>query len=225
MNSSHLNFLVRFIAIKTSAFGLMTGLTKSRVRRVKVTYGNQCTQYAKSRPHGEKNRAVSNADSISCCAFPVIRADVLILASVLPLACRYALSPEGFNVIKNSPLMKVAVAFLNVISKGTFTLYLIRLRDDQRLREKVMAERIETRMDDKFNMPINVVSMIQEALGATNPRNPLHFVVAMKHINRFKDVVIATVLQHCYSAFAPAFDGNRSRCQVRLAEATTSRMS
>ena len=52
-------------------------------------------------------------------------------------ACRYALSPEGFNVITNSAAMKVAVAFLNVISKGAFTLYLTRIRDDQRLREKV----------------------------------------------------------------------------------------
>ena len=35
---------------------------------------------------------------------------------------------------------QVAVAFLNVISKGIFTLFLIRVRDDQRLREKVSAE-------------------------------------------------------------------------------------
>ena len=35
---------------------------------------------------------------------------------------------------------QVAVAFLNVISKGVFTMFLIRVRDDQRLREKVSAQ-------------------------------------------------------------------------------------
>jgi bacteriorhodopsin len=90
----------------------------------------------------------------------------------IPFPVWYALSPEGFNVITNSALMKVAVAFLNVISKGVFTMYLIRVRDDQRLREKVTAERAglngpggEETKDKKFGVSANFVSMIQEALG------------------------------------------------------------
>jgi len=97
---------------------------------------------------------------------------LIVIWTWIPFPIWYALSPEGFNVITNSALMKVAVAFLNVISKGVFTMYLIRVRDDQRLREKVTAERTglngpggEETKDKKFGVSANFVSMIQEALG------------------------------------------------------------
>lgn len=69
--------------------------------------------------------------------------------------------------------MKVAVAFLNVISKGTFTMYLLRVRDDTRLREKVVSEATgihsmrngaEGPVDQKFGLATSFVVMIQETL-------------------------------------------------------------
>merc|ERR1719262_1282027 len=68
-------------------------------------------------------------------------AALLVFLTWFPFPVWYALSPEGFNIITNAPLMKIVVAFLNVFSKGTFTLFLMRVRDRERLREKLKAER------------------------------------------------------------------------------------
>ena len=49
---------------------------------------------------------------------------MIIALTWVPFPVWYALSPEGFNVIQDAAGMKVAVAFLNVFSKGSFMMYL-----------------------------------------------------------------------------------------------------
>merc|ERR1719174_120130 len=49
---------------------------------------------------------------------------VLVALTWIPFPLWYALSPEGFNIIKNGPGMKLVVAFLNVFSKGSFIMYI-----------------------------------------------------------------------------------------------------
>jgi hypothetical protein len=63
---------------------------------------------------------------------------VVIALTWIPFPIWYALSPEGFNVIKDQPGMKVAVAFLNLFSKGSFIMYLTRIRADYNTRQKTM---------------------------------------------------------------------------------------
>merc|ERR1719261_1710663 len=63
---------------------------------------------------------------------------VLIALTWTPFPIWYALSPEGFNIIKDEPGMKVAVAFLNLFSKGSFIMYLTRIRTDYNTRQKTM---------------------------------------------------------------------------------------
>merc|ERR1719498_2029109 len=103
---------------------------------------------------------------------------LIVVFTWVPFPIWYALSPEGFNVITNSALMKVAVAFLNVISKGIFTLYLIRVR------EKVTAERIGLpganggeEKDKKFGVSAHFVSMIQEALGVIGRSRDFEYIM------------------------------------------------
>merc|ERR1719379_2216298 len=65
---------------------------------------------------------------------------VIVAWTWVPFPVWYALSPEGFNIIQNSAAMKIAVAFLNVLSKGAFIYYLMRVRGDLEVREMVMAD-------------------------------------------------------------------------------------
>jgi bacteriorhodopsin len=64
---------------------------------------------------------------------------VLIGLTWAPFPLWFALSPEGFNIVKDAPGMKVAVAFLNLLSKGSFILYLVRVRTDHQTRQKTMV--------------------------------------------------------------------------------------
>merc|ERR1719326_1726488 len=63
---------------------------------------------------------------------------VVIALTWIPFPIWYALSPQGFNVIQDEPGMKVAVAFLNLFSKGSFIMYLTRIRADYNTRQKTM---------------------------------------------------------------------------------------
>merc|ERR1719498_798096 len=65
---------------------------------------------------------------------------VIVVLTWVPFPVWYALSPEGFNIIPNSAAMKISVAFLNVLSKGFFIFYLMRVRADLETKEIVMAE-------------------------------------------------------------------------------------
>merc|ERR1719498_2103697 len=72
------------------------------------------------------------------------RTIVLITASTwVPFPIWYALSPEGFNIIKNTAGMRIAVAFLNVFSKGVFIFYLNRVRADLVTKQKIRANKVE----------------------------------------------------------------------------------
>jgi bacteriorhodopsin len=64
---------------------------------------------------------------------------VIIALTWIPFPIWYALSPEGFNIIKDAAGMKVAVAFLNVFSKGSFMMYLARIRTDHNTRQKTLV--------------------------------------------------------------------------------------
>jgi bacteriorhodopsin len=64
---------------------------------------------------------------------------VIIALTWIPFPIWYALSPEGFNVIQDAAGMKVAVAFLNVFSKGAFMMYLARIRTDHNTRQKTLV--------------------------------------------------------------------------------------
>jgi bacteriorhodopsin len=64
---------------------------------------------------------------------------VIIALTWVPFPIWYALSPEGFNIIKDAAAMKVAVAFLNVFSKGSFMMYLARIRTEQLTRQKTLV--------------------------------------------------------------------------------------
>merc|ERR1719487_791606 len=64
---------------------------------------------------------------------------VIILLTWFPFPIWYALSPEGFNVIEDVAGMKVAVAFLNVFSKGAFMMYVARIRTDHHTRQKTLV--------------------------------------------------------------------------------------
>jgi bacteriorhodopsin len=151
---------------------------------------------------------------------------LIVVFTWIPFPIWYALSPEGFNVIQNSAAMKVVVAFLNVISKGTFTLYLTRIRDDQRLREKVLAERIGTRMDGKFEMPTNVVTIIQEALGKLGRGHDFEDVMSILQVNMItsaEDILVLTQ-PYCEDIGLPwslvfAFRDQWRRMQVSNADA------
>jgi bacteriorhodopsin len=63
---------------------------------------------------------------------------VVIALTWIPFPIWYALSPEGFNIIQDEAAMKISVAFLNVLSKGAFIMYLARIRSDHEMRLKTM---------------------------------------------------------------------------------------
>merc|ERR1719271_2328115 len=65
---------------------------------------------------------------------------IIVVLTWVPFPIWYALSPEGFNIITNAAAMKIAVAFLNVFSKGAFMFYLSRVRADLEVREQAMNQ-------------------------------------------------------------------------------------
>jgi bacteriorhodopsin len=86
------------------------------------------------------SEATMGAENI-CRGASVIRTAVIITVSTwFPFPIWYALSPEGFNVIPNSAAMKIAVAFLNVLSKGAFIFYVSRVNSNIRVREHAINQ-------------------------------------------------------------------------------------
>lgn len=76
-----------------------------------------------------------------CKGQSVVRKLVVITASTwVPFPIWYALSPEGFNIIPSQAAMKIAVAFLNVFSKGVYIFYLSRVNADMKVREVAMSQ-------------------------------------------------------------------------------------
>jgi bacteriorhodopsin len=84
---------------------------------------------------------------------------VLVALTWIPFPLWYALSPEGFNIIKNGPGMKLVVAFLNVFSKGSFIMYITGVRSDYNTRQKTMMSigymnnngKVERKVNDEFD--------------------------------------------------------------------------
>merc|ERR1719460_3140445 len=64
---------------------------------------------------------------------------VIILVTWFPFPIWYLLSPEGFNIVQNVPLMKVTVAFLNIVAKASFMICLARFRSDHLARQKTLV--------------------------------------------------------------------------------------
>jgi hypothetical protein len=109
------------------------------------------------------------------------------------------LSPEGFNVITNSPMMKVVVAFLNVFSKGAFTFYLIRIRDDLRLRSKLEAKKEIMEMQeyhaDEFRPSSQLTALVQETLASMGRGRDFEAIVEILYRNMITtpdDVLVLT---------------------------------
>jgi len=65
---------------------------------------------------------------------------LIVALTWIPFPIWFALSPEGFNIIKNAAAMKIAVAFLNVFSKGAFVFYINRVRADIEVREQALTQ-------------------------------------------------------------------------------------
>merc|ERR1719456_359174 len=95
--------------------------------------------------------ASNNLESLFHGSSSIRSLSLLVVFTWVPFPIWYALSPEGFNIIKNAPMMRIAVAFLNVLSKGSFTLFLLRLRSNEKLTLSLKAEGLFTPgMDDKL---------------------------------------------------------------------------
>jgi len=74
---------------------------------------------------------------------------IIILLTWFPFPIWYALSPEGFNVIKDVAGMKVVVAFLNVLAKGSFMMCLAKFRTDYVVRQKTLMA-VGFNLEDKM---------------------------------------------------------------------------
>jgi hypothetical protein len=142
---------------------------------------------------------------------------VIIGITWIPFPIWYALSPEGFNVIKDEPGMKVAVAFLNVFSKGAFISYLARIRNDYLTRQKTMIsigyysndgnlkkgidglpEDLKARSDDQI-MDKGTLLLIEEVLETMGRAKDRTFVVDLlqSHLITTNDDIISLTKDYC----------------------------
>jgi bacteriorhodopsin len=101
---------------------------------------------------------------------------VIVVLTWIPFPIWYALSPEGFNVISNSAAMKISVAFLNVLSKGLFIFYLMRVRADLETKESVLAE-IKVTEDNTGGKKENAYNVDGEEIEKTKMSAPLAVVI------------------------------------------------
>jgi hypothetical protein len=85
------------------------------------------------------SEASNRGESLMNGSSPLRGLVVIIGLTWVPFPIWYALSPEGFNIVQNEPGMKVGFAFLNMLAKGAFIMYVIRIRADYQTRQKTMA--------------------------------------------------------------------------------------
>merc|ERR1719191_2292047 len=98
------------------------------------------------------NEATGGAETIYWGQSSLRTLAVIVAWTWVPFPIWYALSPEGFNIVQNSAAMKISVAFLNVLSKGAFIYYLMRVRGDLEVKEMVMNEaQVHTGPNKKFD--------------------------------------------------------------------------
>merc|ERR1719174_3110111 len=153
---------------------------------------------------------------------------MLVVLTWIPFPIWYALSPEGFNIIKNAPMMRIAVAFLNVISKGTFTLYLMRLRSNEKLTISLKAEGSITGAkvgEEKLSRDSYSGRLVAETLrsiGRMDETEPILKLLDAHMITSLGDILVLTP-EYCEQiglpwTFVYAFKEQYRRSQVNNAD-------
>merc|ERR1719183_564879 len=159
---------------------------------------------------------------------------VIVASTWIPFPIWYALSPEGFNIIQNSAAMKIAVAFLNVLSKGAFIYYLMRVRGDLEVKEMVMAEATavngpdrkklgpygfmnadddkpeEQRITSKLS---SIVFEVLQVMGRQTDFEPLKDVLESHMITTQEDLMVLTA-EYCESICLPY--GFVTACKAKI---------
>jgi len=155
---------------------------------------------------------------------------VIVSWTWVPFPIWYALSPEGFNIIQNSAAMKISVAFLNVLSKGAFIYYLMRVRGDLEVKEMVMAEARAVngpdkrsygfgKFDEKFEEQqlegklASTVFEVLQAMGRQADFEPLKDVLQQNMITTEEDLLVLTQ-GYCDSIALPY--GFVTACKARI---------
>merc|ERR1719174_1121834 len=153
---------------------------------------------------------------------------MLVVLTWIPFPIWYALSPEGFNIIKNAPMMRIAVAFLNVISKGTSTLYLMRLRSNEKLTISLKAEGSMTGAkvgEEKLSRDSYSGRLVAETLrsiGRMDGTEPILKLLDAHMITSLGDILVLTP-EYCEQiglpwTFVYAFKEQYRRSQVQNAD-------
>jgi bacteriorhodopsin len=167
-----------------------------------------------------------------------IRTLVVIVAwTWVPFPIWYALSPEGFNIIQNSAAMKIAVAFLNVLSKGAFIYYLMRIRGDLEVKEMVLAEATAINGGDKKKFGLyhdekpedqkitgklsSVIYEVLQAMGRQSDFEQLKEVLEEHMITTNEDLMVLTQ-EYCHSICLPFGFVTACKQKIRQRKADTS---
>jgi bacteriorhodopsin len=156
---------------------------------------------------------------------------VIVVLTWIPFPIWYALSPEGFNYIDNSAAMKIAVAFLNVISKGFFMFYLMRIRAELEMREITMAEAklVQESEETKYEVydantgesqPAKLVPGLAVAvhevlktMGREADFDALKALLEGQMVTSYEDMMVLTQ-EYCYSVNIPW--GFVTACKARI---------
>jgi bacteriorhodopsin len=150
---------------------------------------------------------------------------VVIALTWVPFPIWYALSPEGFNIIKDVAAMKVAVAFLNVFSKGAFVIYLTRIRTEYVTRQKTMISigyiqkdgtmvkkgfdgiggDMNTGDSDREGMNSTTMMLIEDTLTSMGRAKDRDFVVDLlqAHLITSNDDILSLTKEYCQEIELP----------------------
>jgi hypothetical protein len=175
------------------------------------------------------NEATGGAETIYWGQSSLRTLAVIVSWTWVPFPIWYALSPEGFNIIQNSAAMKISVAFLNVLSKGAFIYYLMRVRGDLEVKEMVMAEaravngpekgklgsygleeKEEQRLEGKL---ASTIFEVLQAMGRQADFEPLKDVLQQNMITTEEDLLVLTQ-GYCDSIALPY--GFVTACKARI---------
>jgi bacteriorhodopsin len=144
---------------------------------------------------------------------------IIIIVTWFPFPIWYALSPEGFNIITDVAGMKVAVAFLNVLSKGAFMMYVARIRTDHHTRQKTLIAvgyfgedgevELGERNGDSVNDPNRLGKitrmLIKDVLESMGRLNDFDSVVCImeSHLITSNDDILALTAEYCREISLP----------------------
>jgi hypothetical protein len=160
--------------------------------------------------------ATSGGESLLYGNSMIRQLSVIVVLTWIPFPIWYALSPEGFNVIDNAAAMKIAVAFLNVLSKGLFIFYLMRVRADLETKELVLAEaKVAAEMEDEpqkndegeefTKLTAGLVVVVHDVLrtmGRENDYDALKHALERNMVNSSEDLMVLTP-QYCDTVSIP----------------------